>query len=224
VPLRVLVLGQSRTGTSSMRAALKILGHNEVFHFMHLFENPLQTPQWERAFKAKFEPETSPPFTKSDWDSLLGHCSALTDTPCHIFAEELVATYPDAKVVLTMRDSVEAWYRSYSTTIWPFLKHDYVTPTLFWRAVMWLRPKMPFGYLDIMHRCMVRYTSLGRIPEEGRRYYEERNEAIHRIVPQENLLVFNVKEGWEPLCRFLEVDVPDVPFPRLFEAEQFGEL
>ncbi|KAF2809717.1 uncharacterized protein BDZ99DRAFT_339877, partial [Mytilinidion resinicola] len=187
VPLRVLVLGQSRTGTSSMRAALKILGHDEVFHFMHLFENPLQTPQWERAFQAKFEPDTSPPFTKSDWDALLGHCSALTDTPCHIFAEELVTTYPDAKVILTLRDNA-----------------------------VWLS-----GYLDIMHRCMVRYTSLGRIPEEGRQYYEKRNEAVHRLVPPSNLLVFNVKQGWDPLCQLLEVDVPDVPFPRLFEAEQF---
>ncbi|KAL1645045.1 hypothetical protein SLS58_004116, partial [Diplodia intermedia] len=176
-PMGVLVLGQSRTGTSSMRAALQQLGYTRVFHFFSLFEEPRQTPVWERAFHAKFLGD-GVPFTRADWDELLGpDCTAVTDTPCHIFAEELIAAYPEAKVVLTVRDSVDAWYHSYSTTIWPFLRDEQVTVAWWWRAVMALRPSMPYGYLDVIHRYMTRFTSLGAIPTEGKRYYEKRNEV-----------------------------------------------
>ncbi|KAF4537169.1 Nad dependent epimerase dehydratase [Lasiodiplodia theobromae] len=229
-PMGVLVLGQSRTGTSSMRAALQHLGYTRVFHFFSLFENPLQTPTWQRAFQAKFlppdDPSRPPPFTRDDWDALLGpDCTALTDTPCHIFAEELMAAYPEAKVVLTVRDSTEAWYDSYSTTIWPFLEAEAVAPTLWWRVVQALRPRMPFGYLDVMHSCMARFTDLGAIPERGRQYYEERN-AVVKELAGDRLLVFNVKEGWEPLCKHLGLDVPPktVPFPRMFDGQEFGEM
>ncbi|GME26387.1 Nad dependent epimerase dehydratase [Neofusicoccum parvum] len=226
-PMGVLVLGQSRTGTSSMRAALQHLGYTRVFHFFSLFENPLQTPVWERAFRAKFA-GSGAAFGRADWDALLGaDCTAVTDTPCHIFAEELVAAYPEAKVVLTVRDGVDAWFDSYSSTIWPFLRDEQVAPAWWWRVVMLLRPGMPFAYLDVMHRCMTRFTSLGAIPTEGKKYYVERYEAVRRLVEGEEgrLLVFNVKEGWGPLCRHLGVEVPEgVPFPRRFDGDEFQEM
>lgn len=128
--MRVLVLGMSRTGINckprtalknaralltsaflgaALRDALKILGLNECYHQTTLIQNPEDGVMWLQALKAKYR-EEGPPFSRQQWGALLGHCQAVCDVPAIHFADELMDTYPDAKVVLTTRD-VDAWHR-----------------------------------------------------------------------------------------------------------------
>jgi len=48
---------------------------------------------------------------------------------------------------------------------------------------------------------------------EGKSYYREHNERVKKIVPKDRLLIWNVKDGWEPLCKFLNKDIPKIPIP-----------
>ena len=94
---------------AALRDALKILGLNECYHQTTLIQNPEDGVMWLQALKAKYRGE-GPPFSRQQWDALLGHCQAVCDVPAIHFADELMDTYPDAKVILTTRD-VDAWHR-----------------------------------------------------------------------------------------------------------------
>ncbi|KAF8170845.1 hypothetical protein K438DRAFT_2024198 [Mycena galopus ATCC 62051] len=90
VLMKVLVVGYPRTGTASMRDALEILGYNAVHHMQSIFANPLQNEMWAEAINAKFFGRRKP-YGKEEWDQLLGHCQAVTDSPGMMFTEELLA-------------------------------------------------------------------------------------------------------------------------------------
>lgn len=92
-----------------MRDALKLLGFNECYHQVTLIHNPDDATLWKQAMDAKHNSRDKP-FQKEDWDALLGHCQAVCDIPAMHFAEELMETYPDAKVILTNRN-IDAWHR-----------------------------------------------------------------------------------------------------------------
>jgi Sulfotransferase domain len=144
----------------------------------------------------------------------------VTDVPCAIFWKELVEAYPTAKVVLTVRDSTDAWYKSYSDTINYLTQTAYLKPSL---ALRFFSLFLPSHGFDRLMRYQILYTPRGRFEAEGRDWYEQHNAAVIAGVPKENLLVFNVKQGWEPLCKFLGKEVPQKPFPRVFETEQYLE-
>ncbi|KAF4635237.1 hypothetical protein G7Y89_g2870 [Cudoniella acicularis] len=96
VPMRVLVLGMGRTGTASIRQALKRLGYEDAYHMMSAsVENPLDCLLWQQAFAAKYDGIGT--FGRQEWDQLLGHCQAVSDWPAIAFSEELLACYPEAK-------------------------------------------------------------------------------------------------------------------------------
>jgi len=71
-------------------------------------QNPPDNNMWYRALQAKFKGVGT--FSNADWDALLGHCQAVCDIPAAAFGPELIAAYPDAKVILTIRD-VDKWYK-----------------------------------------------------------------------------------------------------------------
>lgn len=108
-----------RTSNSSS-TALFDLGYKDIYHFSSLLqENPLDQMMWIEAFEAQFHGRGSV-FDRSDWDQLLGHCPAVTDTPCRTFWRGLLESYPDVKVVVTIRDTPDVWFESMMTTIMPF--------------------------------------------------------------------------------------------------------
>ncbi|KAJ7127634.1 hypothetical protein C8R44DRAFT_778624 [Mycena epipterygia] len=115
VPMQVLGLGFSRTGTASMRIALEMLEYKKTNHGFAVWTNPSERAMWTEAINAKFFGKGRL-YGRADWDRLLGHCMAVTDVPHLLFAEELIAAYPEAKVILTMRDP-DSWWKSYEETI-----------------------------------------------------------------------------------------------------------
>lgn len=211
VPMRVLALGLGRTGTASLRAALKELGYTDTYHMMSAsVENPPDCLCWQDAFAAKFEGKGK--FGREEWDALLGHCQAVCDWPAVAFSKELIEAYPEAKVIITTRD-VDSWHKSVLKTVnWrandPELK---AVANFDWAAGLYypmLRNFWKFFFYDDFEN---------RGKERFHDYYKE----IRALVPPGRLLEYRVSSGWEPLCEYLGEPVPDVPFPQSNNADNF---
>ncbi|USW54959.1 hypothetical protein Slin15195_G082780 [Septoria linicola] len=153
---------------------------------------------------------------------------AVTDIPCVIFYRELLAAYPDAKVILTVRDSPEQWMRSRWGTIVQFMiamegPKDWVGKVLV--KLFGPREDVRDGFARRLVSEYEMYDVLMRDWREGTResveWYQRYVEEVKRLVPEEKLLVMNVKEGWSPLCRFLGKDVPPWDFPKVNSTEEF---
>ncbi|KAJ5367146.1 hypothetical protein N7541_001087 [Penicillium brevicompactum] len=202
VPMRVLCLGLSRTGTNSLRTALRILGYDETYHgYEAYFENPRDSWMWLQALKAKLDGALRR-------DSILIITLAVTDVPAACFAEELIHAYPEAKVILTYRD-IDAWYNSVMKAIIARVKnpwsHSMTFFLIFFRGpVRWSR-LMALKIWDGYFRGF---------EVNGKQVYKEHYALVESLVPEDDLLRYKVQEGWEPLCRFLGQPVPDVLFPQ----------
>jgi hypothetical protein len=177
---------------------MKELGYVDTYHMMSAsIENPPDALMWQDAFAAKYD--NGPPFTRADWDQLLGHCQAVCDWPAVAFAKELIEAYPEAKVILTNRD-VHAWHASTLKTVYwrvmdPELRRlQHVS----WAAGLY------YPMLKKFFDCFFEGDFVGRGKEIYLRHYDE----VRALVPKENLLEFQVKDGWAPLCAFLGDRVP----------------
>ncbi|KAF2857160.1 hypothetical protein K470DRAFT_12862 [Piedraia hortae CBS 480.64] len=216
VPLLVISAGMPRTGTSSLTAALKILGYNDVHHMAKVVSNVGESHYWLRAAEAKFFGRGKP-FTKEDWDEVLGSCMATTDMPSAAFADDLIASYPEAKVILNYRD-VDAWYVSIKETIGRMMGSWVL------RGLALLGDPFLGKYIPMMDAVWVGFFGCGIEDEEGtKRRFREHYEHIRGIVPDEKRYDMRVGEGWVGLCKFLGKDVPNVEYPRVNDREAFAK-
>ncbi|WDK19617.1 hypothetical protein CGRA01v4_10904 [Colletotrichum graminicola] len=212
VPMKVLCLGLGRTGTASLRSALKQLGFEDTYHMMSAsVENPPDCLLWSEALAAKYD-NTGQTFGKDKWDALLGHCQAVCDWPAASFASELVAAYPEAKVILTTRD-VDNWFISTKATV------DWRVNDGFLRAL---------SYVDwassMYHPMLWKYWNsvfMGDFDKNAKGVFLSHNERVRSLVPPDRLLEFCMSDGWEPLCKFLECPIPAGPFPHVNEGDSF---
>ncbi|KAJ7619022.1 hypothetical protein B0H17DRAFT_641897 [Mycena rosella] len=188
VPMQVLVLGYPRTGTTSMRDALEILGYKGVHHMEDIFANPLEAGMWTEAINARFFARGTP-YRREEWDQLLGHCQAVTDTPAAMFAEDLVAAYPGAKVILTNRD-VDKWWTSFCDSI------GSVVASRRYRLAAYLDPRA-LGTVSRLGK-LIMSVILGPIVTEAgaKARFTAHYEKVRKIVPKERLLEYDVAEGW----------------------------
>ncbi len=196
--LKVIGAGFGRTGTRSLKEALEILGFGPCHHMVEVFTHPEQIPLWDRAATGGI----------SDWNEIFAAYTSSCDWPSCTFYKELAAFYPDAKVILTLRDP-KAWYSSVANTIMRHLAPPLpgapdMAPGRFARALI---------TEDTFHSDMSEANMI--------RVYEAHNAEVRRIIPRERLLVYEATEGWGPLCAFLGVAVPDAVFPMLNTTEQF---
>ncbi|KXS98402.1 hypothetical protein AC578_4680 [Pseudocercospora eumusae] len=212
-PMKILALGLSRSGTDSLRRALEILGYDHVYHGFDVptSGNPAISRAWTELGRKKFdrreeEEEEEETITLRDLDVLLGHCEAVTDQPCACFAEELLSTYPQAKIILNSRD-VESWEKSIENTFgkymktWEFRYLSYFETSLYWLKQVFMMYEK--GYYQ------------GSILKNGRRVHEEHYARLRGVLKAEGreFLEWRVVDGWEPLCGFLGERVPGVEFP-----------
>lgn len=211
-----------------MRQALIDLGYKDCYHFNALLtENPPDQKMWIEAIEAKHLGKGKP-FDRQDWDQLLGHCQAVTDTPCVMFYKELLEAYPDAKIVITKRDSAEQWHRSQMNTIVPWVANFVRAPSNpFQRALQYFTPVDSGSYyltlLMIEHFPMFQtlWYDLNNGTKTGKDWYTNYLQELEDTTPAEKRLIMNVEEGWEPLCNFLGEEVPLYPFPRVNDTETF---
>ena len=215
--MKVIGAGFGRTGTKSLQAALEDLGFGPCYHMTELFERPEHAEYWDAARRGE----------KVDWEGFLGDYEATVDWPGCTFYEELMETYPDAKVLLSVRDP-ERWYESVRNTIYELSRLTVISPlsrSTFWLVGLFVPGIGKIGRMN--NRLIWTDTFEGRFEDEeyARSVFERHNTEVQRKVPPEKLLVYEVKEGWGPLCDFLGVEVPDKPFPRLNDtAEMRGRV
>ncbi|WP_051839766.1 sulfotransferase family protein [Streptomyces sp. NRRL F-5126] len=206
----VIGAGYGRTGTLSLRTALERLGFAPCYHMIEVLRDPDQLPRWSRAL-------ASDPV---DIAGVLDGYRASVDFPTSMYWREQLAAWPDAKVVLTVRDP-HRWYASAKETIFSMDRPDTDHPD------PEIRELRRFMGQELMPRVMDVGADrpLNELDEEEAVAAFERHVAdVRATVPPEQLLVFQVKEGWEPLCAFLGVPVPDEEFPRVNEASGFRQV
>ena len=205
IDLRVIGVGLPRTGTSSLKEALEILGFGPCHHMTDCFEKPERTIEFNRAYNGE----------KIDFHELMQGYGSTVDTPTVDFYKEIHQAYPQAKLILSVRDSGEKWFESFQNTIGSALMSEiYHFATYLMRS---LRLQRTLGR-NGLRKWTREYGSLG--PS----LHDQHNQRVISENKSSDLLVFNVKEGWEPLCRFLDVTVPqDIPFPNVNDTQQFKE-
>jgi hypothetical protein len=146
---------------------------------------------------------------KPDWDAIFSGYESTTDYPACTYWRELAAFYPRAKVILTVRDP-DSWFDSVSETIFSEQMQGSLAGT-------------PVG---TMMRGVVFDAFEGRVGDRGfmTDWFSRRNQSVIDALPPERLLVFSPKQGWEPLCSFLGVPVPDAPFPRVNSRDEISAV
>ena len=164
------------------------------------------------AVEAKFACKGKP-YGRDEFDKLLGHCTAVTDAPCNAFAPELIEAYPEAKVVLVVRD-IESWMRSLSPVVTATFRFDVVILAKLDPARMGRMIGLARRWIQVYFGAMGEEDLGSKLREGYRRHYAE----IRRITPKDRLLEYELGSGCEPLCKFLGKNVPGVPFPRVDEV------
>ncbi|KAK8051551.1 hypothetical protein PG993_002936 [Apiospora rasikravindrae] len=212
-PMQVMSLGMTRTGSASITQALTILGYRSVHHGIQAISNPNDWAVFSSASDALFTALPSyngKPFGRSDWDKVFGQCEAVTDMGS-FFALPLIEAYPDAKIVLVERD-VDSWYESMEEAVF--------STTWGWRANLIIdvfgRLMNLTGGLTI-RKIMLGYYEARNVTEmraNAKMRYHRHYAEIRAAVPEEQLLNYDLKQGWGPLCEFLGKPVPDMPFPQ----------
>ena len=216
--MKVIGAGFGRTGTASLKRALEELGFGPCYHMTEVFANPEHADFWLSAWRG--EPV--------NWDGVLGSYEATVDWPACTFYEELMERHPDAKVLLSVRDP-EKWYESTRNTIYELDKISTGSPLS--RLSFALLSLLVFGTFNTSQAPMgneivFRGTFDGRFEDKHHaiEVFNRHNEEVLRRVPKERLLVYEVKDGWGPLCEFLGVKEPDKPFPHLNDAAEIRRM
>ena len=203
--IQVIGAGLGRTGTLSLKAALEELGFAKCYHPLRVIASMDQARIWDAAARGE----------RVNWDRLFAGFRATVDMPGCLFYRELLAKYPEARVILTVRDP-ERWYDSVRQTI-------HLLGTTFPKWTVWLlspRQRVFQRMLDGLGDRLFR----GRFEDRALAIdvFNRHNEQVRRDVPADRLLVYEVSQGWGPLCTFLGVPVPEgKPFPHLNAAAAF---
>lgn len=206
--LKVIGAGFGRTGTASLKRALEDLGFSRCYHMQEVFPNPKHVPLWQAAADGK----------PVDWDRLFEGYQATVDWPGATFYQELMARYPDAKVILSVRDP-DAWYKSMTDTVFRISQRRFPMS-----LVPRLVPRLG-RFVRMANTLIWKNTFKNRFTDKpyALSVFNDHIAEVKRVVPAEKLLVYEVKQGWEPLCAFLEVPVPEGPFPRLNDSAAFNQ-
>ncbi|MEZ5025162.1 MAG: sulfotransferase [Chitinophagales bacterium] len=211
--IQVIGTGMGRTGTMSLKNALEILGFNKCHHMIEVMQNKGQVEQWTTLENGG----------KVDFDALLNGYASIVDFPGSLYYKQLMQKYPDAKFIHTVRNP-EDWYKSCRNTI-------YNLPRGFKRKAM---KTIGIFKPDVAHVAKVfDYVDLSiwdglfkgnfEDKESSIRIFNEWTEEVKRTIPEEKLLIFQAKEGWEPLCNFLDKPIPEVPYPNVNNTAEFLE-
>jgi len=210
--MRIIGAGFGRTGTTSLKAALEAMGFGPSYHLDEVFKHPEQVAFWEAACRGE----------RVNWEGFFAGYGVAVDWPAFSFYKELMESFPEAPVILTVRDP-ERWYESVRSTIYGLHKLSIgPAPVRLAFALAGLFAPGVTGIARLADRTLWDGLFDGRF--EDRSYaietFHRHNAEVRRRVPPERLLVYDVKEGWAPLCDFLGVEVPDEPFPHLNDTRE----
>lgn len=201
--LKVIGAGFGRTGTLSLKSALEQLGFEKCYHMVEVMANPTHIDIWAAAHRG--EPV--------DWDALFEGYQSSVDWPsCNLWREQ-ANHFEDARIILSLRDP-DSWYDSIMNTIYPSSRAAAESDDPAQRAfgqwamnIIW-KPIFDNRMEDRAHVIAA---------------FNRHNNEVIAQVPAGRLLVFEAKDGWEPLCEFLDVPVPDTDYPRVNTTDDFNQ-
>jgi hypothetical protein len=213
--MKLIGAGLPRTATLTQKISLEMIGAGSCYHMATVLSDLSLVPRWIDAFEGK-----------TDWKNTFNGFQATVDWPGAFFYRELMDVYPDAKVLLSVRDGA-AWARSMRNTIWAVLYGDCLMCDL--SAARSRIDPMWASYISLMTAMWEKSGLLGAIEggfdEDALASAMERyNDEVRQCVPADRLLVWSPGDGWEPLCEFLEVPVPSVPVPRVNDSSAFADM
>lgn len=200
--LQIIGSGFGRTGTRSLKDALEQLNFGPCHHMAEVFTNPPQVAHWQTIAAGR----------PVDWHEVFAGYNAQIDWPgAHVWRQTALA-FPDARIVHSVRPD-EAWWSSFNGTIGKLLR-VYKTLAL---------PPHVRAMGDVGTDLIGKETFHDQWSDKTAALaaYHQRLADVRAVIPAERLLVFDVAEGWEPLCAFLKVPVPDRPFPRRNAKDDF---
>ena len=206
--------GLPRTGTLSQKLAFEKLGFGPCYHWVDVIADlEGRVPQWDRALDGE-----------EHWDEIFDGFQSTVDWPGGFFYAELASAYPNAKVVLSVRDA-ERWEQSFRETIWNMCFGEtlvrYASAARAQIDPRWER------YLHLVDRMfwIERGTFASGYTEPAQLIaaMERHEQAVKQAIPSDRLLVWDVTEGWGPLCDFLEVAVPAEPLPHANDRDTFQD-
>jgi hypothetical protein len=203
--LQVIGSGFGRTGTKSLKAALERLGYGPCHHMHEVVENPGQVLHWQKLANGG----------AVDWETVFSGYTSQVDWPgAHVW-RELAAAFPAAKVIHTLRPE-DKWWASFNKTIGKLMARYETIPL----------PPHIRDMLAAWNALAGQGTFGGVLDNEQTALaaYRRRTEEVRTALPANRLLVFDVAQGWGPLCAFLGVDVPDEPFPHHNLRADFWEV
>jgi hypothetical protein len=211
--MKVIGAGLPRTGTLSQKVALEMLGLGPCYHMVNVLGDLDQAEGWAQALEGQ-----------ARWDEIFEGHESTVDWPGSFFYQELAAYYPEAKIVLSTREPA-SWEKSMRDTIWGLFYGDMLQ-----RDMSNARGRIDDKWRSYIEMMVGMWEKSGLIDngaattsESMQGAMERFHEEVQRNIPADRLLVWSVQEGWEPLCEFLEVPVPDQPFPRLNDSKVFSE-
>jgi hypothetical protein len=197
--IAVVGAGVGRTGTHSLKLALEQLLDGPCHHMVEMLGDPTQVPAWIDAIHGR----------PVDWSAMLANYRSIVDWPGASFWPELSAAFPDALVLLSVRDP-ESWYKSASNTI--FLAFDHMPPEI----APWMN--------EVRAMMGSRFSDQLDDPTAMMDAFVRHNDAVRTAIPADRLLEWTLGDGWEPICERLELPVPPEPFPVTNTTGEFREM
>jgi hypothetical protein len=209
--MRLIGAGLPRTGTLTQKVAVEMLGLGPCYHWVDVLADLRRVDQWQRAMDGE-----------GPWQEIFAGFDSTVDWPGGYFYKELMEAYPEAKVLLSVREG-QKWEPSFRETIWN-MGHGESLLRLLSSARAQVDPQWQ-DYLALVQRMFWgpegTFANGHGTPGELIAEMERHNEEVKRVVPAERLLVWQVSDGWEPLCEFMEVEVPQEPLPHVNDRETF---
>ena len=214
--IKIIGAGLPRTGTNTLKQSLEQLGYKHVYHMKELLVNPDKLHYW------KTLEETG----DTDWDALYNGYDGTVDFPGYPWYEEHMKRYPDAKVILTVRD-FESWYKSVDSTVFragpqtPGEKIKMLSKLLFNS-----RARKVVKVIKWFKKVFFANELQGKFEDKdfAQQFWEGHLAKVKANVPADKLLVYDVRDGWGPLCAFLGKPEPADPLPHLNKKENFKEM
>ena len=214
--LKIIGAGFPRTGTTTLKRCLEELGYSKTYHMKELLVNPDQLHFW-----LELE-ETG----TTDWDTLYDGYQATVDFPGYPYYKEHLERYPDAKVILTVRP-FDKWYLSAYSTVWQAGPQTIPEKLgMMWKMATNPRIRKVVNCIKMVKRVFWGKQFQGRFEDKAfaEKIFYQHIEEVKAHVPKEKLLVYDVREGWGPLCEFLDKPVPNDELPHLNKKENFKTM
>nr|XP_039263583.1 uncharacterized protein LOC120339504 isoform X1 [Styela clava] len=208
--MKIICAGLQKTGTKSIAEALRILGYDVHDAFEQLL--------YDRELWDKIVANT---VTTEDYQRILRDVDAVIDWPAVAVWEQIMEAFPDAKVILTIRSNEDEWYGSMKNQC--KVTNNYVPTNEIVQQLLFhviagpLASRIYKLETEFMSACLGIPRMYGSVMTETflRSRYRQHNLYVNSICPEKKLLIYNVKEGWEPLCRFLNKEIPEQTFPKV---------